>query len=367
MKRIAKSLLALMMIAAILTASLVSVHAASYKTLRYGSRGEEVGLMQTMLNAVMDEEEDISVDNKFGPATLALLKRFQEEFGLTVDGVCGSKTWKKLIAEYEKLSSTASTLSLGSGKYDPDVLEEGESYSISGKITSNYKITKVTVAITPSGNDDPVISKSAKPNNTSYNISKLDKYIKFGSLSAGKYIFSVVAADASGTEKLLLETTFRVEGPDIPDSLFAQTKSKVVTYSLAADGRDYITEHFRVREYASKDGADTILINDKLAALLEDLRREFGPVIITSGYRTVSHNARVGGEPGSLHTKGNAADIYIAGVDLWEVARYCESLGVKGIGLYEPSDGSSGWLHVDVRTTKYFWLNNGNNPISTFN
>ncbi len=364
MKKIMRSLLALLMAALMLTASLVPAHAASYKTLRYGARGEETELMQTMLNAVMDA--DIKIDGKFGSDTLALLKQFQKAYGLTVDGVCGSKTWKKLIAAYEDLSPAASTLYLGSGKYDPDVLEEGESYSISGKITSNYKITRVTVSITPRGEDDPVIEKTAKPNSKSYNISKLDKYIKFGSLSAGRYVFSVRAADASGADTLLLETTFRVEGPDIPDSRFASTKSKVVTYSLKKDGNDYITENFRVREFRCFDGSDKILINLKLAALLQDLRDKFGPVTITSGYRTASHNKKVNGASNSQHLYGNAADIYIAGVDLWEVARYCEALGVKGIGLYEPTADSSGWIHVDVRTKKAFWLNSGNNTVSTF-
>lgn len=370
MKKTLRSLLALLMAALMITACLIPAHAASYKTLRSGDRGEETELMQTMLNAVMDA--NIKIDGKFGPETLALLKQFQRAYGLTVDGVCGSKTWKKLISAYESLTPASSTLSLGSGRYDPDVLEEGESYSISGKITSNYKITRVTVAITPHGEDAPVVEKTAKPNSKSYNISKLDKSIKFGSLSAGRYVFSVKAADASGAEVLLLETTFQVEGPDIPDSRFAQTKSEVVTYSLKEHGNDYLTDDFRVREFRCFDGkTDKILINLKLAALLQDLRDHFGrPIVITSGYRTAAHNKNVKGEPGSLHLYGDAADIYIAGVDLWEVARYAESLGVKGIGLYEPVNTpekkSSGWVHVDVRTKKSFWLNSSNNSVSTF-
>ena len=125
MKKLAKTSLTLMMILTLIITSLVPAYAASYKTLRYGSRGDDVGTMQTMLNTVMGE--NIKVDEKFGPETLALLKRFQSEYGLAVDGVCGTKTWKKLISAYENMTQKASILSIGSGKYSPGTLNEGQS------------------------------------------------------------------------------------------------------------------------------------------------------------------------------------------------------------------------------------------------
>ena len=97
------------------------------------------------------------------------------------------------------------------------------------------------------------------------------------------------------------------------------------------------------------------LINPELVKYLQKIREHFNaPITITSGYRCLTHNSRVGGATGSRHTKGDAADIVVKGIAPREVARYAESIGVKGIGLYETSaDGF--FVHIDTRTTKSFW------------
>ncbi|MGN1342286.1 MAG: D-Ala-D-Ala carboxypeptidase family metallohydrolase [Bacilli bacterium] len=85
------------------------------------------------------------------------------------------------------------------------------------------------------------------------------------------------------------------------------------------------------------------------------MREHFNaPITITSAYRCLTHNSRVGGATGSRHTKGDAADIVVKGVSPKTVAQYAESIGIKGIGLYETSaDGF--FTHIDTRTTKSFW------------
>ncbi len=53
----------------------------------------------------------------------------------------------------------------------------------------------------------------------------------------------------------------------------------------------------------------------KLLNILEKIRAYYGkPIQITSGQRCKTRNKQVGGASGSAHTKGKAADIYIAGV-----------------------------------------------------
>ncbi len=60
----------------------------AYDIVRLGSAGEWVSKLQTALN--------IKVDGKFGPATEAALKKFQEENNLTIDGVAGRNTYRAL-------------------------------------------------------------------------------------------------------------------------------------------------------------------------------------------------------------------------------------------------------------------------------
>jgi hypothetical protein len=57
---------------------------------------------------------------------------------------------------------------------------------------------------------------------------------------------------------------------------------------------------------------------------------------------------------------GEAADIRISGITPIEVARYAESIGILGIGVY------SWGVHIDTRTSKYFWYDGGQSNVSTF-
>ena len=93
-------------------------------------------------------------------------------------------------------------------------------------------------------------------------------------------------------------------------------------YSLARDGALHLTPHFRVREFACRDGSDPIFVEEELAALLEAIRLHFGrPVAITSGFRTAAHNASIpGASPHSQHLYGRAADFRVEGVSVAEAA-----------------------------------------------
>lgn len=110
----------------------------------------------------------------------------------------------------------------------------------------------------------------------------------------------------------------------------------------------------------------TTLINPKLVEYLNKIREHFNaPITISSGYRCITHNRGVGGATGSRHTKGDAADIIVKGHSPREVAQYAESIGIKGIGLYETAkDGY--FVHVDTRDYKSFWYGQGQAARTTF-
>jgi hypothetical protein len=64
-------------------------------TLRQGSKGEEVKLLQTLLNK---HGFKVTVDGDFGPGTRRKVVAFQESKYLTPDGIVGGGTWGALQA-----------------------------------------------------------------------------------------------------------------------------------------------------------------------------------------------------------------------------------------------------------------------------
>lgn len=135
----------------------------------------------------------------------------------------------------------------------------------------------------------------------------------------------------------------------------------IVTYQKT--NKTKLTKNFAINEFACKGSGccSIVKIDTELAACLQKVRDHFGKqVIITSGYRCPTHNKAVGGSTNSYHARGMAADIQVKGVAPIEVAKFLESIGMLGIGLY------SNFVHVDTRKTKFFWYGHEQSPRTTF-
>ena len=111
-----------------------------------------------------------------------------------------------------------------------------------------------------------------------------------------------------------------------------------------------LSEHFSVHEFKCKDGSEHP-IDPRLIAMLEQIRAHFkAPVTIVSGYRSPAHNAKVGGAKNSMHLKGMAADIRVAGVDPEVVYQHCNTaFKTGGVGRYRS------FTHIDSRQTRARW------------
>ena len=140
----------------------------------------------------------------------------------------------------------------------------------------------------------------------------------------------------------------------------------VKSYSKGSNAS--LSRNLKVSEFSCHGNGccTTTLIDDQLIAYVQKIRDHFGkPITVTSGYRCPVHNRNVGGATGSRHSKGQAADIVVQGVAPKLVAQYAESIGIKGIGLYETSkDGY--FTHIDTRTNKSFWYGQSEAYRSTF-
>ena len=124
-----------------------------------------------------------------------------------------------------------------------------------------------------------------------------------------------------------------------------------------------LSEHFTLREFVRSATAKRLGIDNtpqmahvaRLCNLclrvLEPLRRQYGRIIITSGYRCTELNRAVGGVANSQHQRGEAADIHIpdmmTGMKMFNFIRqHCDYDQL--IFERSPRTGSV-WIHVSCR------------------
>lgn len=88
--------------------------------------------------------------------------------------------------------------------------------------------------------------------------------------------------------------------------------------------------------------------------ILEPLRQQFGPIVISSGFRCLKVNRLVGGRPASQHMRGEAADIIINDVErgLRMFAFIKSRLDFDQL-IWEPMGSlTPQWLHVSYTTRR---------------
>ena len=159
----------------------------------------------------------------------------------------------------------------------------------------------------------------------------------------------------------------------------------------------YVSEHFQLRDFLTKDQRnvwpkylllDPLLI-DKLELTIQELKRQgvnVKDVHVMSGFRTPRYNAGGGNTSGranlSRHMYGDASDVYVDNnrdgqpdditgdgrvttADAEKFARAAERVEQKyrglvgGIGIYSACCGHGPFTHVDVRGNRARWRGSG--------
>ena len=129
-----------------------------------------------------------------------------------------------------------------------------------------------------------------------------------------------------------------------------------------------LAPNFKSREFdcLGKGCCTETPIDEKLVEYLQQIRNHFGKPVELSAYRCPTHNAKVpNAAKNSYHLYGRAADFHIDGVSPAEIAKYAESIGILGIGLYN-TDKDGHFVHIDTRTTKSFWKGHAGVRVATF-
>lgn len=129
-----------------------------------------------------------------------------------------------------------------------------------------------------------------------------------------------------------------------------QIVNETETVLICSRMEEVLSEHFRVREFACKDGCKFVLISKILIQVLEKLRQEIGEEIyINSGFRTPTHNKAVGGTLLSYHQYGMAADIRAKTKSPKELYDILDEIlgGWGGLELHET------FVHIDTRMKQW--------------
>jgi hypothetical protein len=85
-----------------------------------------------------------------------------------------------------------------------------------------------------------------------------------------------------------------------------------------------IAPYFNLSEFACPC-CNLVMLHPKLLGKLVELRKILErPVYITSGYRCLKYNRKVGGVANSYHCIGLAADIKVKDINLIELLEICE-------------------------------------------
>ena len=111
-----------------------------------------------------------------------------------------------------------------------------------------------------------------------------------------------------------------------------------------------LSQHFRLSEFLNSgkypdnipDLQHVVNMTYGCHLLLEPVRREVGPIIINSGFRSEGVNRMVGGVPNSQHKQGCAADIRPR--DPKQFLRLVSFL--KTHALTDQLLTGNGWLHI---------------------
>jgi hypothetical protein len=110
------------------------------------------------------------------------------------------------------------------------------------------------------------------------------------------------------------------------------------------NAKDWRWPSFSPREIACK-GTGKLVIDDEALDKLQKLRDALGkPLVLTSAYRSPSHNKNVGGAKNSRHMQGDAFDVMMTNHDPYAFESAARNVGFSGFGFYQ----KSGFMHIDT-------------------
>lgn len=126
--------------------------------------------------------------------------------------------------------------------------------------------------------------------------------------------------------------------------------------SLRGSSSDKISSNFTLYEFQiTSTGLSNDIPEEKKAwivalvqEIMQPLRDQIGPIVITSGYRSPEVNTRIGGSPTSQHMLGQACDFYPVNMTRKEAYLFLfnSTYPIRQCILYPTNEGN--FIHVSI-------------------
>ncbi|MCR5690631.1 MAG: RICIN domain-containing protein [Eubacterium sp.] len=129
-----------------------------------------------------------------------------QEENIDAQGRKNNSLWK---FKFKKATAPSASAKATSTTTYPTSLSSGQAFSLKGKVKAVYAMKTLKAQILNSSGQ-VTQEKEVTPKKCTYNLKKVDAYIKFGSLSTGNYKYRVLVEDCSGATLTAFNKGFSV-------------------------------------------------------------------------------------------------------------------------------------------------------------
>ncbi|MBP9988088.1 MAG: hypothetical protein KBT46_01180 [Ruminococcus sp.] len=187
------------------------------------------------------------------------------------------------LSSFGLFASAASSEIRISGYNYPCCISKGNTFSIYGTVSSDYKLTSVTVGIYNS-NGTAVYTYKATPNSTSFSVGYADSAMCFSKLNIGNYAYKITATSTAKTNAVVLNKSFKVIAAGTPESKLEKVNWKVYDFSSWDD--------FYSWEAFAKD-ADAFIV--RIGGAYESTKNKYEDSLFKTAYSKIkSYNKPLG-------------------------------------------------------------------------
>ena len=231
-----KRITALVLAIVLLLSCFCVAEAATYKTLKKGSRGADVKKMQTALKN--NGYYTLAIDGIFGKGTLAAVKAYQKANGLKVDGIAGPQTLGKL---YSSTAAAAAAKPSSTATPKPDTGIPGNVQTLLDSVKKSSGAICGTLVLSKNGKTFLTWSFGGVSEKTCFRIASITKWVTAIGLmtlyDAGKLDLDKDISSYLG---------FKVRNPAFPNTPITARMLLSHTSSLSANASNYHPDWNRI-------------------------------------------------------------------------------------------------------------------------